>query len=603
MLANALRYYGEQYAQKKGVAAVVAAPDSPLGAAIRKTGAATENVSQVLAALDNNKYQVAIIPATPENLKTLQDNAAQLKTFTDNGGWVMLHGLSRVGLQQFNELTGWHHSLRPFRLERVTLENPDNSLAATIGNRDLSIYTNKEIMHGNYWLSSHVFSNVVGAVDAAPFTQMPDGPANIDAPYEATYSDNDPYNFVNGMVSADDWRTIRQWGLPKEGSNELPRPLVFIFHQPETIKQINIWNNAFYWTIKDLDIIIDGDTQNPIHTVLPPNTNLTSIPLNPSRRVEKSITLQIRSWRESDRRDIRLVGIDNVQFIRDLPQEYFQKVVPFDNVGGLVEYPRGKGGLFLNQLDFEKSDSDARNDAKKVRLLGTLLQNMGVSLGGDAAMVPGLNVEFAPIEINKKTNRFLKAREGQSGWFDDKSGDLSGLAAGDEYLADVLYHVSDFNAAPTPETIVLGGPSKDKEVKDISVNRKADALFFLHGAKVTRAVSNDEKQKRDFRAPELWTYIVHYTDGTTAEIPVVLGENVENWLQQTPQSLAGGRVAWSAPFVDAKADAKRSVLYSMTWNNPKPETQISTLDIVPGRDANRAVAGVVAITAGTRIGS
>lgn len=82
------------------------------------------NVQYVKAAnpLDAlTKGKIAVVSASPANLKTLAANQAQVRTFTQAGGHLILHGLTPDGLADYNALVGFDHMIRPFRRERVTL--------------------------------------------------------------------------------------------------------------------------------------------------------------------------------------------------------------------------------------------------------------------------------------------------------------------------------------------------------------------------------------------------------------------------------------------------------------------------------------------------
>ncbi|MDH7570675.1 MAG: hypothetical protein QHJ73_13920, partial [Armatimonadota bacterium] len=605
-LKNLVEYYAP-YRAPDGVTAVVAPAGSPVERAIGETGVRMERVENLAAALDATRYRVVVVPATAANLGLLLNDAGRLQGFTDAGGWVMLWGLERDGLSAFNRLTEFEHQIRPFRIERVTLEAAGNPLVATLGNRDFTFYDSRPLLHGDFWLSGDVYTSVVGAEDVAPFCKMPGGP---DDPfeYQPTFDDKDPYNFVNGMLNSDFWRYIRQIWVPESGAE----PLEFGFRRPETIRQINLWNNTNYLTIRNLDIVFDGDTRNPVRTVLPPHGGVHEVKLDPPRRVERSITLYIRDYRGiprvRDGQPLRLVGLDNVQFLRVPPEGYGTRVQPLDNIGGLVAYPRGKGGMLLNQVKLMDQEAVPANAGRKIRLVATLLQNMGAAMrSSSAVLVPGLNVQFTPLDLTRFCNRYLQSREGQAAWFGDRNRDLRHFTVGQQFLADVLYHVSDYATAPVPQVLMLGGPDASSDFRDlpakvegIPVNRKADALFFLHAARVRNPVRDDERRRRGFALPEVLKYVVHYADGSAAEIPVVLEENIEHWLQKEPRPLPGARVAWSVPFPGAAPDAERPVLYSMGWNNPRPETPITTIDVVLGRDGRRATPAVLAVSVGSR---
>ncbi len=608
LLRNLIEHYAA-YQPPSGLVAVCA-PDSPvLRDALAHTGTRTATAASVAAALDR-KHRIAVVEASAAQLKALGAASQALDAFTGAGGWLVQCGLTPEGLGAINRIVGFDHQIRPFRVERVTLEAGEHPAAATLGNRDVSFYSTRALMHGDYWLSPHVYGYVVDGADVAPFCQVPGGPADpLD--YKPTYDDHDPFNFVNGMVSSDFWRYIAQHGI---AGKELPA-WTFRLREPAAIRQINIWNNAFYMTIKDLDVVFDGDEAKAMHVVLPPNTGINEFQVDPPRRVAESITLKVKSivGKPLVREDgvHRIIGIDNVQFLRQMPAGYAAKVRPLDNVGGLVAYPRGKGGILLCQIKWMAEEPNKPNRARKTRLLATVLQNLGAGLRSGQVVVPGVNVRYEAIDLTKHCNRHLKEIAGKPGWFGDRRRDLRHLALGEQHHGDVLYFVSDYATAPVPKCILLASPKAPKRfreaglptaVKGIAIGRKADALFFLHAAYVTRPVSDRERGRRNFRIPELFKYVVHYADGSTADVPVRLEEQVENWLQKQPAHLPGARMAWSAAFPDAKPDDPRPVLYSMMWRNPKPDVAVQAIDVALGTDGHRAIPALLAVTVGVRQG-
>jgi glycosyl hydrolase family 2 len=371
LLRNLIREYAE-YRPASGTAALYS-PENPLLAEkVMQTGAMLETVSSIEESLDPAKYRVAIIHANEKNLAELNRLQDQAQRYQAAGGWILLNGLEPGGMVAFNQFLGTNHLLRPFRVERVTLENPYHKLAATLGNRDVALWSPKPIMHGRYFVSGNTYSYVIDGRDFAPFTRPPG--ASVDPfAYKPTYDDHDPYNFVNGMLSSDFWRYIQQIWIDPAGA----APLQFALRKPEVIETIKIWNNEIYWTIRELDIIIDGDNSNAIRTTLPDSRDLTEIKLPAPVAVQESITLQIRNWRERplNRKDLRLVGIDNVQFLR--PAETVAPVF-IDNAGGIVAFERGKGGVLLCQVKFMPEEPRPENADKKLRILSVLLLNMQV---------------------------------------------------------------------------------------------------------------------------------------------------------------------------------------------------------------------------------
>jgi beta-galactosidase len=264
--------------------------------------------------------------------------------------------------------------------------------------------------------------------------------------------------------------------------------------------------------------------------------------------------------------------------------------------------------VFLNQLKWMKEEPRAENDGKKLRILGVVLQNMGVGFRSAAVVaVPGVNVRFATHNIQEYCTAYLDDKSGKAGWFGRKGENLATLPRGKHDLADVTYHVVDYGTAPIPDCIILGGPrshpsairSLPEKVEGIKIGAKADLLYFLHTAFVARPVTERERaqmhdRRRPFVLPTVLKYVLHYADGQTAEIPVVLEKQIDHWLKEVAIPLEGAQIGWSRPL--EALEGKRAVLYSMQAANPRPDVEIKTIDVV--RASTRATPAVLAISTG-----
>jgi len=607
LLRNMLEYYSD-YEPSTAKAAICAGDNKLLKKKIVQTGVLQQTVSSVESAIDYSKYAVAIIDATAGNIAVLNSLKSKADKFQKAGGWIMLCNVRPESIDGFNELAGTNHLLRPFRLERVHMLDTDTPLAATIGDGDVMHYGIEWIARwsGKRWISGDTFSYCIDGDDAGPFTYPP-GAKHQPYEYKATMSDNDSYNYVNGMLNSDFWKYIRQIWIGDNG----PEPLVFTVRRPETIKEIRIWNNTNYGTIEDIDVIFDDDKANAIRMTLPDESRMVAVKLDKPRMARNNITLQIRTWRTKPQtnRQPNLVGIDNIQFIRDKRPS---NGVFLDRAGGLVAFKNGRGGIFLNQIKFMEDEPLEENDAKKVALAGTILQNMGVGTGSSKVAVAGVNIKYETLDISGFCNCFITERRGKTGWFGRKGQDLSRLPLGEQLFADVKYHVIDFSTSPVPDCIMLGdlrgSPSGlMREIKGIKVGKKADVLFFLHTANVTRPLNDRERSRigasrNEFALPQVARYVLNYTDGEKLEVPVILEKHINHWLQEKPDALEAAAVAWHAMLNDN--EKRHAVLYSMKINNQRRDVEIATIDILPGIDdkgntTNRAVPVVIAITTGT----
>ena len=608
---NLIEHYAD-YRPPSGVVGVYNPTDAQLVAAVRSTGVRFKPLNDVSEGLDAGSCRVLVVKASKDELVKLDGLRDRLAVFQEAGGWVMLCGLEPDGLEAFNKLMGTDFLIRPYRVERTTLERPDFKLAAGLGNRDVAMFSARHLQHGRMWVSDQVFSYCIDAGDdVAPFCLMPNGPADpmeYTPNYDDEHPDQAPYNFVNSLLNSDHWKYIRQVWVPEGGA----APLIFKLRKPETLSQVRIWNNANYWTITELEVIFDGDAASAVRVPMGDGPDLSVAKLPRPRRVEKTVTLQIVSWREKDvgRDDLRLVGIDNVQVRRATAPE---GAVAIDSVGGLVAFPRGKGGVFLNQLRFLANEPNPENAQKKSNILSLVLQNMGAGIQGARAIaVPGLNVSFEPLNLTKSCNFYMHPHADKPGWF-VKGEDFQ---AGKQHLANVLYHVPDYATAPVPDCIVLGATyvlhDMPKDVRGIPVGKKADVLFFLHSAGISYPIWHleiDKMRANPDLYPQAAGYVLNYADGTSATISVQLERHIQTMRQQSqePQLLQGANVAWTSP--TTRDDRKIAVIYSMKAINPRPDVVIKSIDLLQGRrpdgkihSIQRGAIAVFGITLGTIVG-
>lgn len=608
MLRNLMEYYAGY--QPPGGVAVVYAPDNTLlRENIRETGVLTREAESLQQALDPERTKVLVVDATVANLERLIELRRQVEDFQQAGGWLMLNGVSPDSIDQFNRLQGTDFIMRPFRMERVTLEERESPLAATLGNRDVALLSHEVIQHGRRWVYDHTFSYVLDAArNAAPFT-LPPGAPDDPYEYEPTRDDKDPYNYVNGMLGSDHWRYIRQiwWDDP----DSEPLDLTFRLRRPETIDRVSIWNNTNYSTIEDVELIFDGDDDNALSATLPDAAVRTDIDLPQPVEVKADITIRLltRRVRGSHQNRAHLVGIDNIQFRRAQRPEG----LALDSVGGLVAFPRGEGGLFVNQIKFMEEEPTEENAGDKLRLTSVLLQNMGVGTGAAEVAIPAVNVRFTPLDLLEYTNHHIADTEWTEGvavWFDQEGRDLGRLPVGEQTLADVTYSIVDFHTAPAHEAIVLGAgvpglpgslgelPSRSPSIQ---VQNTADVIYLLHTAHVTRAIRDHERRRID--GPEDYPLIarlrINYTDGESHTVPVRLEQQVDHWLQEAPAPLPGALPAWVHRYEDS--EDLHGVLYSMEVANPRPQVEIDSIEVDLPEDGRRGAYALLAVTLGERV--
>ncbi|MCW3052812.1 MAG: Beta-galactosidase/beta-glucuronidase, partial [Chthonomonadales bacterium] len=466
-----------------------------------------------LQALSGAGGKVAVISATPGNLKTLAENQPKVNAFTRAGGWIVLNGLTPEGLADYNRLVGYDHMIRPFRRERVTFSPNRSPLTSGISTGDIVMYSAKRIFdyqEGNY-VASDEFSYVVDYDEVAPFAKF-----------------NNPFyeNIVNGFVSADGWPLIVDVDVP-------PSPALLDinmeFPKPQTIKELTFIGNTFYYPTTKINLLFDNQPGNGVSFTTRPD-NLPQNFILPTPRTGKNIDLQLAEWKVLP--NVRpVIGLDNLYLKAQRDPSFYQKVKPMLNVGGMMEYPRGQGGIVLCNLLFKETEEVPENAVKKRSILAALLRNLKAPFSGKS-IIAGESLDYRPIDLAKQANQYRDER----GWFGDKSFTFKDLPTGKHVFAGVPYTVYDFPTSPVPTAIMLGGngiPNNlAQEVKGIPVNQKADALFFLQTARIDQRRNRDEVQKD--RKFEMARYIVHYADGQTATIPLYAELDIDDYRQKAP---------------------------------------------------------------------
>jgi beta-galactosidase len=193
--------------------------------------------------------------------------------------------------------------------------------------------------------------------------------------------------------------------------------------------------------------------------------------------------------------------------------------------------------------------------------------------------------------LSKHANQYRTER----GWFGDARWTLKDLPVGAQKLAGVSYDIYDFPTSPVPTCIMLAGPKVPgqlpAQVTGIPVNRRADALFFLHTARIDRR--RNEKEKKDGQQHEIVRYVIRYADGRDEVLPIYSELDIDDYRVKQPQALPGAQLAWTRPYEGTEFHA---AVYAKQWTNPRPEVEIRSLDIVSG-DSDRGTAALLAVTA------
>jgi beta-galactosidase len=220
-----------------------------------------------------------------------------------------------------------------------------------------------------------------------------------------------------------------------------------------------------------------------------------------------------------------------------------------------------------------------------------VLRNLKAPFVAGRAVIVGAPRAFSPVDIHTKATTF----KDEKGWFGDRVRTFAALPAGRGKYAGVEFDVYEMPTSPTPQVLMLRGDGAPgdlpERISDIPVNQKADALFFLHAAKLTKRMSAQERAER--KSFVLFNYVVNYVDGRKIEIPIRAELDIEHYVQHAPAAIQGAQLGWTAPYDGGREHA---AAYAKQWNNPRPDVAIASVDMVPV-DPSRGAPVLLALTA------
>lgn len=160
---------------------------------------------------------------------------------------------------------------------------------------------------------------------------------------------------------------------------------------------------------------------------------------------------------------------------------------------------------------------------------------------------------------------------------------LKSLPTGKRKFGDVEFEVGD-------GLLQLGSSNVEKkptEIKGIQVGGTLKKLHFLQACGYSTAADTT-----------IGKYVIRYADKTTAEVEIVYGRDVVDWWAYPDQAApTKGKLAWEGENEASKGFDAKIKLYRMTWENPKADTKVESIDFVATKPDQAAAPFCVAITA------
>ena len=545
-------------------------------ALIRDLGMGFEQASDPLQALQPG-MRVAVLDASPETLQRLAAHPERIDAFTEAGGWLMLWGLDAQGLDAFNRIVGHEHLLRPFRTERLDFQEPRDPLLAGLTPSDITFNTGRKMMRfaPMYRPVDDVFSSIVSHDDIAPFCRLPDGLV-LGKGQPDPGKDHDAYNLVNNFTDADHW----QFGYTSILSSGHAARIDFELPRPEPLLSLRLNPGGSYEPLTRIRVHFSQG--EPLEFDVAARNETQEFDLG-GRETDR-LGIEILEWQESGG-DRDIVVIDNIWLQVAREASYLARAKPLLNIGGLMRYDRGTGGILLNQLRIQGQEANPINAQKKASIVKTILGNLGA--GFSQAVISGAdNVAYQPLRIpDARYNVFPDSWKAGGGL------DLSRLPGGEQRIADVDWSIADFRTSPIPGMVVLEQGEASRSVLELE-GLQADALLFLHSFQPDRATQRWQRdwertwERRHDRkgeappsqGPVVFRYRIHFNDGSHLEVPMRWQNDVLAY-DQAPDARFGAHRVWSAADGD-----KHVAVYMSGWSNPDPSRGIVGIELLPAAD-------------------
>jgi len=368
LLSNMIAY-GESYRQVFHPVTVAAADNPSLTRVLDTAGLQYAPSEDILSAL-SKPASILIVSATPSRLHTLAANQTKVEAFTRGGGWIIFNNLTPEGLADYNSIVGFQHMIRPFKQEKVSFASSPGPLLSGLSASDIVMGSGKQIFNwaAGQYPDTNAYSYVVDIDDVAPF---------------ATSSFFAWDNITNNYTMADGyWPLIINFPAPKDGS---PFQVPVSWSSAQTIDKFTfVGDNNYYPQTKLALVFPNGDRLdfNYDHGDPTKPAEPQTYEINPPRTV-KSLTLEITGWDALPGAGPN-IGIDNIYLYAKRPADFSQKVVPLLNIGAVVEYPRGAGGIVLCNVKYQNSEANPENAGKKQAIITTILKNLNAPFSGAA---------------------------------------------------------------------------------------------------------------------------------------------------------------------------------------------------------------------------
>ncbi len=279
----------------------------------------------------------------------------------------MLWGVTPEGLGDFNKVVGVEHLLRPHVMEDVHLPAVVDPLLKGLDGFSAVMYGAKKGMQGVALCATDVWSYVLDYDDVAPFSRYPSKEYWRPGDEETIVgTDRVPENLLNGFDEA--------WMLGFTVPMDKPEYLkwTFAFPRPEEVTGFSLVPDNIYHTITKLRLSFEGSDAAPMEVEVKPDLSRQDFVIP----AVKATGLILEILETTDHKN-PVTGIRNLWIQVRRSDAFRAKVKPLLNLGVLVKYPVGAGGIVVNEMQILDNEITADNRSKQRAILAVLMRNLG----------------------------------------------------------------------------------------------------------------------------------------------------------------------------------------------------------------------------------
>ena len=168
--------------------------------------------------------------------------------------------------------------------------------------------------------------------------------------------------------------------------------------------------------------------------------------------------------------------------------------------------------------------------------------------------------KFTCIDLKDKANHKLKDQFHANA---PAGNNLDCLPRGDQTLEGVKFHIGESYLRLASMRLT----DKADKIEGIKVDRRFSKLHFLHAT----GWSTDDDTI-------IGEYTVNWDDDTSVTIPIVYGKDVVDWWAAEEIEPSRAKIAWKGENDASQGVGRKIRLFLTTWDNPKPDKKVKTID-------------------------